>query len=121
MNLKTSADAMNVQANLRADELDEIIMRDFAKPTKMWSKSPTSKFVTSFAGGLIKSVADRTSLYRVIRVGKDSFQVEYIGDRDNNGSSDEFHFDEHLGGFTQEEVDSDCDLPGVPIPRFCPL
>ena len=109
MNLKTSSDAMNLQADLRAAELEDIIMRDYSKPTKFWSNSPTSKFVTTFAEGLIKSVTERTSLYRARRVGTNSFQVEYLEGGNKVDSAD---------SLTHEELDYDGELLGVPIPRF---
>ena len=70
MKLSTSASAINMQADLKAAELKNIIYNDFTKPSKVWSKSVTAKHVLAFAEGLLKSIQERGSFI--------SFQMRWI-------------------------------------------
>ena len=56
INLDTSAKALNTQADLKAAEIEDIVMRDFEKPVKNWSTTSMSQYVTTFAEGLLKSI-----------------------------------------------------------------
>ncbi len=67
MNLTNAANAMNLQADLKAAELQDIVAQDFLKK-KNWSYSTTSEYVTTFAEGLLKAVTNRVSMYCSKRV-----------------------------------------------------
>ncbi|KAL7525758.1 hypothetical protein ACHAXR_001148, partial [Thalassiosira sp. AJA248-18] len=59
-NMTTSAKTLNLQAGIRAAELQKIAYDDFVNNDKKWSDKPTSKFTTSFGEGLFKEVYDRS-------------------------------------------------------------
>ena len=65
MKLTTSAAAINMQANLKAAEVEDIIHQDVTKPSKVWSDSVTAKYILTFAEGLFKSIQDWVHLYRL--------------------------------------------------------
>ena len=79
MNLDTAANTLNIQQDIKAAELEEIIGHDYLKTNKLWSNYPTSSYTTSFAEGLIHMIVKRTPLYSVKRVGLQAFQVHYLG------------------------------------------
>ena len=129
MNLSTSANAMNIQADLKAAQLEDIVMRDFEKPIKNWSKTSTSQYVTSFAEGLLKSITERVHMYSSRRVGESTFHVEFIGD--STSSTEELRNIPHETVTEEEHQPSDdrnmtiqyndvsnSDLSNVPIPLF---
>ncbi|KAL7529904.1 hypothetical protein ACHAXR_003219, partial [Thalassiosira sp. AJA248-18] len=82
MSMSTSAKTLNLQADLKAAELKKIAHDDFVNTNKHWSDKPTSKFTTTFGEGLLKSVYDRSGLYRSRRVGLREFQVDFIGENE---------------------------------------
>ena len=79
MNLDTSASSINMQADLKGAQIDDMIYSEFMKPRKIWSQSLTSKYVVTFAEGLLKAVRDRVHLYCSKRVGLSCFEVHYTG------------------------------------------
>jgi hypothetical protein len=104
-------------------------MRDFDKPIKNWSDTPTSEYVTSFAEGLLKSIAERVHMYSSKRVGASTFHVEFIGD--STSSTEELRNIPHETVTEEQHQPSDdqnmtiqynavsnSDLSNVPIPLF---
>ena len=88
MNMDTSAKTLNLQSDLKAAELADIIYQDFQYKDKRWSDSATSEFVTTFCEGLLFETNDRLSLYKTVRVGLSEFEVHYTGDNDESQSDD---------------------------------
>ena len=78
--MDTAAKTLNVQQDVQAELLSELVFGDFDRPHKSWSNNPTAPYTTTFGEGLIKGVTDRVKLYLVIRVSENEFQVHYIGD-----------------------------------------
>ena len=66
--MDTSAQTLNLQADIKAGQMDEIIFNDYQNNNKMWSDWPTSPYTTTFAEGLINAVYNRRHLYTVRRV-----------------------------------------------------
>ena len=129
MNLDTSAKALNTQADLKAAEIEDIVMRDFEKPVKNWSTTSTSQYVTTFAEGLLRSINERVHLYRSTRVGESTFHVQFLGD--NTSSTKELDNISPDGETIVDNVPRDneimtnpcndvigSDLSNVPIPVF---
>ena len=90
--MDTAAQTLNVQQDLKAEELSELVFGDFERTHKEWSNNPTAPYTTTFGEGLIKAVTDRVKLYTAIRVSESVFQVIFIGDNvlgvTNEGNSD---------------------------------
>ena len=78
--MDTASQTVNVQQDLKAAELSELVFGDFERTHKSWSKNPTAPYTTTFGEGLIKEVTDRVKLYIAIRVSQRAFQVFFIGD-----------------------------------------
>ena len=79
MNIDTSSQAINLQQDLKAAQLHEIIFADYQKKHKNWSDLPTAPYTTSFAEDLILKIHERSILYRVKRVSMNEFQVKFCG------------------------------------------
>ena len=93
MNMDTAAKTLNVQQDLKAEELSELVFGDFERTHKSWSDFPTAPYTTTFGESLIKGVNDRVKLYSAIRVSESEFQVNFIGDNvvgvNNEGNSEQ--------------------------------
>ena len=76
MNLDTSAQAQNLQAAIKAADLDAMLHMEFTRKNKNWSDKPTSPHTTSFAEGLLKVEYERSKLKNVKRTGSKTFEVE---------------------------------------------
>ncbi len=63
MNLDTSSKTLNLQANLKAREVEEIIFNDYHYSDKTWSSLPTTPYTTTFAEGIINGIMKRSLLY----------------------------------------------------------
>ena len=91
--MDTAAQTLNVQQDLKAEELSELVFGDFERTHKSWSNNPTAPYTTTFGEGLIKGVTDRVKLYTAIRVSEIVFQVNFIGDNvlgvTNEGNSEQ--------------------------------
>ena len=109
MGMDTSAHTLNLQSDIKAAEMDEIIFGDYKNSDKRWSSHPTAPYTTSFGEGLIKATYERSPLYTTRRVGDKSFQVMY-GDDPNKNSVPKIKAD-----FETEDCD---DFNDVPIPLF---
>ena len=108
MNLDTSAQTLNLQSDLKAAELEDMIYRDYHCTDKHWSDSPSSPFTTTFGEGLINAVYERRHLYHAIRVGLNSFQVTFVGSQPSDADMEE----------SEVENEDYNDFIGVPIPLF---
>jgi len=109
MNLDTAARTINIQQDIKVAELEELICADYEKSDKLWSDLPTSPYTTTFAEGIIHVIAHRSSLYTVVCVGKNMFQVKFIGDiptEQNTTIHEPVVFDED-------------EFKSVPLPLFC--
>ena len=98
MNMDTAAKTLNVQQDLQAESLSELVFGDIERPDKSWSDNPTAPYTVTFGEGLIKSVTERVKLYIVVRIGVYEFQVHYIGDKvlDEKGDGQREEGDEYL-------------------------
>ena len=76
MNLDTSAQAQNLQAAIKAADLDAMLHMEFTRKNKKWSDKPTSPHTTSFGEGLLKVEYERSKLKTVKRTGSKTFEVE---------------------------------------------
>ena len=100
--MDTSAQTLNLQADIKAGQMDEIIFNDYQNNNKMWSDWPTSPYTTTFAEGLINTVYNRHHLYTVWRVAERTFQVEFT----------------HVAGTIEVENDDIMNFRHIPIPLF---
>ena len=80
MNMDMAAQTLNIQQDLKAAELSEIVFGDFDRTHKLWNNYPTAQFTTIFGESLVKIVNDRAKLYSIQRVDQKEFQVDFIGD-----------------------------------------
>ncbi len=103
MNMDTSAKTLNTQSSLKASEVEEIIYYDFTHNEKLWSSSPTSRYTTTLGESLIATVNKRSKLYSARRVGSYDFEVDFVGDENN-----EVEIYDHDGD----------DLLAAPLPLF---
>ena len=78
--MDTAAQTLNIQQDLKAEELSELVFGNFERTHKSWSNSPTAPYTTTFGESLIKGVNDRVKLYSAVRVSESEFQVHFIGD-----------------------------------------
>ncbi len=78
MNLDTSSKTLNLQANLKAREVKEIIFNDYHYSNKTWSYLPTAPYTTTLAEGIINGIMKRLSLYECKRVDTSEFEVEFL-------------------------------------------
>lgn len=80
MQLHTAAEALSVQDDSKAAELDLMVGSDFRHRDKSsWSQLPTSKHVLTYAEGLLLQSSKQAKLYKVRRIGPNLFQVVYVG------------------------------------------
>ena len=107
MNMNTAAKAMNMQSDIKASSLEEVVYMDFTKSHKKWSKYPTAPHTTTIAEGAIVSVMERKSLYQCTRVELNEFQCQYAG---SDSLAEEMPYD--------DDDESDTDFGDVPIPLF---
>ena len=107
MNLDTSAQTQNLQAAIKAADLDAMLHMEFTRKNKNWSDKPTSPHTTSFAEGLLKVEYERSKLKNVKRTGSKTFEVE-MKDCVNAINPDCPPFD----------VDDADEFKHVPIPLF---
>ena len=92
MNMDTAAQTLDIQQDLKAAELSEMVFGDFSRTHKLCSNFPTAPFTTTFGESLIKMVNEQAKLYSVQRVDRNEFQVNFIGDtvlRENDEESNE--------------------------------
>ena len=54
MDLDVSASALNMQADLKAIEMDAFLAKEYTKPNKSWSSRPTACHLLSHGGGRAK-------------------------------------------------------------------
>ncbi len=59
MDMDTSAKTLNIQQDLKAAEIEEMIYFDFTHTDKRWSKLPTSPYTVSLAEGLLLKMMSR--------------------------------------------------------------
>ena len=76
MNLDTSTQTQNVQAAIKAADLDAMLHMKFTQKNKKWSDKPTSPHSTSFGEGLLNVEYERSKLKTVKRTGLKTFEVE---------------------------------------------
>ena len=79
MGMDSSAQTLNLQSDIKAAQLEEIIFKDYKYSNKKWSNTPTAPYTTTFGEGLIKEVYCRLPLYVSKRVDVSTFQVLYEG------------------------------------------
>merc|ERR1711966_466643 len=77
MNLDTSSTNLNLQANLKAAELDAKLHVEFANTHKLWSDSPSAPYLLSFGEALMVAENLRTEDKTTQRVGSSVFEVTY--------------------------------------------
>ena len=66
MDIDTSAKTLNIQQDLKAAEIEEMIYFDFTHTDKRWSKLPTSPYTVSLAEGLLLKMMSRIHLYEFL-------------------------------------------------------
>ena len=118
MNLDTSASSINMQADLKAAQIDDLIYSEFTKPKKVWSQSLTSKYVLTFAEGLLKTVRDRVHLYYSKRVGLASFEVHYIGTSMKDEETDKNPESKFFTVPPEETIGINMNFENIPLPIF---
>ena len=89
MNMDTAAQTLNIQQDLKAAKLSELVFGDSQRTHKLWSNYPTTPFTTTFAKSLTKIVNNQSKLYSIQRVGQKEFQVNFIGDNVSGDNNDE--------------------------------
>jgi len=52
MGMDFSTQTLNLQSDIKAAELEEIIFKDYKYSNKKWSNTPTAPYTTTFAEGL---------------------------------------------------------------------
>ena len=100
MDMDTSAKTLNIQQDLKAAEIEEMIYFDFTHTDKRWSKLPTSPYTVSLAEGLLLKMMSRIQLYESSFVGDGKFQVKYMGDEIGTAKVDS----EHYSDFTDTPI-----------------
>ncbi len=104
MNLDTSSKTLNLQANLKAREVEEIIFNDYHYSHKTWSSLPTAPYTTTLAEGIINGIMKRSLLYGCKRLDTSEFEVEFlVGDEDQA---------------LEKEISDNSDIQTAPIPIF---
>jgi len=89
MNLDTAAKTINIQQDLKATELKELVYADYSKRNKLWSSLPTTPYTTTIGEGLTKRVHERSYLYSGKRTGSNTLQIRFIGHDSNKHVFDE--------------------------------
>ena len=115
MGLDRSANNLNVQADIKAAEIDTFCHSQYVNNKKNWSTHPTAPYVTAFGEGLISHEYRCSITKKCRRVGQAHFQVTYhptckTGKTTNKADAT---FD-----LSTDEVNAACDFPNVPIPLF---
>ena len=64
--MDTSAKTLNIQQDLKAAQIEEMIYFDFTHTDKRWSKLPTSPYTVSLAEGLLLKMMSRIHLYEFL-------------------------------------------------------
>ncbi len=105
MTLHTSSNTLNMQANIKAKEIEEIIFNDFHHSNKTWSSLPTSPYTTTVAEGITTGIMSHASLYLYKQANVDEFQVLFDDASAVHNSSD-------------NEIEDNSDIQTVPIPLF---
>ncbi len=118
MNLDSSASSINMQADLKAAQIEDMIHSEFIKPIKKWSNSLTSKHDLSFPEGLLKAVRDRVHLYSPKRVGVASFEVHYMEKYNKNDKVDNNQESKLITLPPEEVIGIDIDFETGPLPIF---
>ena len=66
MDIDTSSKTLNIQQDLKAAEIEEMIYFDFAHTDKRWLKLSTSPYTVSLAEGLLLKMMSRIHLYEFL-------------------------------------------------------
>ena len=92
MDMDKFAKTLNIQQDLKAAEIEEIIYYNFTHTDKRWSQLPSSPYTVSLAEGLLSKMMSRIHLYKSPVIWDGKFQVKYTGDeiRPSKAESDQY-------------------------------
>ena len=77
MGLDVSSSTLNLQANLKAAQLDACLHAEFSNTNKRWSDLPTSPYLLSFGEALMVSETNLSEHKTSHRVGASVFQTHH--------------------------------------------
>ena len=89
MNLATAVETINIQQDLKAAQLKELVYADYSRQNKLWRSLPTAPHTTTIGEGLMKRVHERSYLYSGKRIGSNTSQITFIGHESNKHVFDE--------------------------------
>ena len=108
--MDTSAKTLNLQSDLKAAQLDELIYKDFLLSDKKWSTSTTSSRTMTLGEGLVQEVLSRFHLYTPVRIGPCLFEVLYCDPTPP--------LERMSSSFSDIEREDHDDFKNIPIPLF---
>ena len=110
MSMDTSAKTLNLQSDLKAAQLDELIYQDYLLSDKKWCTSASSSRTMTLGEGLVQEVLSRFHLYTPVRIGQRLFEVLYC---DPKPASERMS-----SSFSDIEREDHDDFKNIPIPLF---
>jgi len=85
--MDASAQTLNLQSDVKAAELNDLVFRDYSQSLKNWSITPTPVHLATFGEGLVKAVYDQHHFYKARRNEDQKFQVIYVGNQNKTKKS----------------------------------